>query len=157
MQCCVVSNSCTNSNDKVNTNAVGLEDFVIWLMQIYILLYFVTIYKGPWPDQGPRQNPSQVIKPEQKKTKSNKKAVRKRAVRKKHIHLSFVATWTEEWKWLENNKHQFCFGFFWQSLQRIPIIVSQLWQETTKKLIVHKNSRQISAKSYLFKRFCQGK
>ena len=43
----------------------------------------------------PRQNPSQAIKPEQKKMKSNKKAVRKLAVRrfgKKHVRLSFVAT-----------------------------------------------------------------
>ena len=33
----MVSNSCTNSNDKVNTNAGGLEDFVIGLMRIYFV------------------------------------------------------------------------------------------------------------------------
>ena len=61
---------------------------------------------------------------------------------KKHVRMSFVATWTEGWKWLENNKekHQFCFSFFGQSLQPIPIIVSHLWQGTTNKLIVQKNS-----------------
>ena len=37
MLCCVVSNACTNSNDKVNTNAGGLGDFVIGLMRIYFV------------------------------------------------------------------------------------------------------------------------
>ena len=35
--CSVVSNSCTNSSDKVNTNAGGLGDFVIGLMRIYFV------------------------------------------------------------------------------------------------------------------------
>ena len=37
VQCSVVSNSCTNSNDKVNTNAGGLGDFVIGLTRIYFV------------------------------------------------------------------------------------------------------------------------
>ena len=32
-----MSNSCTNSNDKVNTNAGGLGNFVIGLMRIYFV------------------------------------------------------------------------------------------------------------------------
>ena len=32
-----MSNSCTNSNDKVNTNAGGLGNFVIGLMRMYFV------------------------------------------------------------------------------------------------------------------------
>ena len=42
-----MSNSCTNSNDKVNTNAGGLGDFVIGLTEIYFVFHrniYRTIY-----------------------------------------------------------------------------------------------------------------
>ena len=41
----------------------------------------------------PRQNPSQAIKPGQKKTKSNKKAVRKLAVRRSGKKTRTLVIW----------------------------------------------------------------
>ena len=46
----------------------------------------------------PRQNPSQAIKPEQKKTKSNKKAVRKLAVRRSEKNTYACHLWPPELK-----------------------------------------------------------